>query len=372
MRHADCVILGAGFAGLATAYQLLRRGLRDVVVLEKEAAPGFHASGRSAAMIRQVVPEERIAPLARAGREWIERVVADWDEPALFQRRGSLLLAGDTGSAELERQTAAALAAGLEVERIGRRDAVARCPLIDGAAFTTAVWVASDGTVDAAPFIGRVAERIQASGARILLAEAAVEIDAEPRGRGVRGVRTTRGAIASPRVVNAAGPWAEAVARAAGAMPVELRAYRRHLVHTGPAPGVDRRWPYVWDVEKGAYFRPDAGGLIACACDHTPWDAGDVGPDAALVPELEAKVRRVFPRLAPYRFPRAWAGLRTFAPDGDFVIGEDPQLAGFYWVAGLGGHGVTVSFAAGDLAARTVLEPSFDAAQPFSPRRFRG
>jgi D-arginine dehydrogenase len=133
-----------------------------------------------------------------------------------------------------------------------------------------------------------------------------------------------------------------------------VRPFRRHLIVSAPADEIDRRWPYVWDVSHGLYFRPEGGGLLLSACDETPAVADVCVADPAVAEQLARKVDLFMPRLADVSVRRMWAGLRTLAPDENFVIGPDPQVEGFIWCAALGGHGVTASAAVGRMAAEAV------------------
>ncbi len=103
MKHFAYVIVGAGFAGAATAYHLARQGVADVLVLEQESIPGFHASGRNAAMLRQCIAEPDLTKLALDGAAFIRNLPADWPEPVLFKNNGSLLLGSGAGWEKLKR-----------------------------------------------------------------------------------------------------------------------------------------------------------------------------------------------------------------------------------------------------------------------------
>jgi D-arginine dehydrogenase len=126
----------------------------------------------------------------------------------------------------------------------------------------------------------------------------------------------------------------------------------------------------VWHLDEGVYFRPESGGLLLSPCDETPSQPGVPAVDPLAAESLAVKLPRAFPRLAAVTVALAWAGLRTFAADRLPVIGPDPRVEGFFWIAGLGGHGVTTSLSAGELAAKLLLEPRRDAGNPFSPARF--
>jgi glycine/D-amino acid oxidase-like deaminating enzyme len=170
----------------------------------------------------------------------------------------------------------------------------------------------------------------------------------ERDGDGLR-LATSRGELWTRRLVNAAGPWGGGV----GALPMVPT--NRTLFLTEPRADVDPSWPFVWDVRRGIYFRPEGGGLLLCACDEVPAAPGDYREDSALPGVLQARARESQPALADLRIAYRWVGQRVFAPDRLPVVGFDPREPRLFHVAGLGGHGVTASFAIGALAADLLL-----------------
>jgi D-arginine dehydrogenase len=133
--------------------------------------------------------------------------------------------------------------------------------------------------------------------------------------------------------------------------------YRRHLLVTEPLPQVSPKWPVIWIVGEEFYFRPESGGLLMSGCDTvkvTPEQAEIT--DHSELERIAAKAAHWLPSLADARVARAWAGMRTFAPDDLFVVGPDPRLEGLYWVAGMGGHGITCAPAVGTVAADWIAE----------------
>ncbi len=176
-------------------------------------------------------------------------------------------------------------------------------------------------------------------------------------------VRTPGGRIACRVVVDAAGAWADGVAAMAGLAPLGLSPYRRHIVVTPPQPFVQPSWPLVWHMTEDWYFRPEVGGLLLSPCDQVPWPAGPAQRDSAALELLAEKLAAGCPPLAGLPIQAWWAGLRTLSPDGRFAIGPDPRLQGFFWVAGLGGHGMTGSAAVGDLAAALLVGEAVDPAR---------
>ncbi|MBI2532004.1 MAG: FAD-binding oxidoreductase [Deltaproteobacteria bacterium] len=156
----------------------------------------------------------------------------------------------------------------------------------------------------------------------------------------------------------------------AGASALPLRPCRRHLFVSPPLPWVDRSWPFVWDVTHDIYFRPEGEGLLLCACDQTELAPGDPPVDETVKELLAEKIERHMPGLSQVSISKGWAGFRTLSSDGRFVIGWDGQVKGFFWVAGLGGHGVTTSSAVGALAADLLLAGPGKKSEAFSPERF--
>jgi D-arginine dehydrogenase len=361
---ADVVIVGAGFAGAATAYQLARRGVRNIVVVDREARPGLHASGRNAGMGRQVVNDPDIRSLAIEGMRFAAEPPSGFLKREYLRASGSFIVAQGAEAEALRPTLSALLAAGLSAEWITPASARQLVPAIDGASCEGGVFCRQDGLIDIAALLEGF---LRASGARLMLGRRvnAVEVVS---GR-VKAVATDHDErIETPAVVDAAGAWAGAIAELAGATTMPLRPCRRHIVVTGPLDWVDPTWPYVWDVSTQVYFRPEPPGLLLSPCDETEHSPEDSSIDDRAMTLLAEKIERTFPRLADLPVQRSWVGYRTLTPDGRFVIGPDSRIDGFVWCAGLGGHGVTTSSAIGRLAAEAVLDKTAMAAH--TPARF--
>jgi glycine/D-amino acid oxidase-like deaminating enzyme len=156
-------------------------------------------------------------------------------------------------------------------------------------------------------------------------------------------------------VVIAAGAWSASLG-ASGEAPLPLTPLRRHLVLLDPPEPPPAATPTVWDIDAEIYFRPESAALLACPCDEQPWPAEPPTTDGAALELLAQKLARLAPPLAGARVKRAWACLRTFAPDRGAVVGRDPRLGGLVWTAGLGGSGMSVGLALGELAAQSLLD----------------
>jgi glycine/D-amino acid oxidase-like deaminating enzyme len=144
----------------------------------------------------------------------------------------------------------------------------------------------------------------------------------------------------------------------AGARHGDLTALRRHLFLTEGRPeGSDDDAPVVWYLgDDEFYFRNEGAGLLLCGCDETPMPPCDVRAEGEAAAELADKLNEIAPRLAELPIARSWAGLRTFTRDRRPYIGWDRQQPWLFWVAGLGGHGATGSYAVGHEAAKAIAE----------------
>ncbi len=367
MKSLQYVIIGAGFAGAATAYHLARRGVKDILILEQESQAGFHSSGRNAAMARQVIPEPAVAALAREGATFMRNLPPDWPTPPIFQQSGSLLLGSAEGWQKLTSDAESARRQGIEVECWSPAKAKERVPILKDAAFDGGLWCPTDGVVDIHGLLTGYLKIATARGAQIQYGGRVDQI--EIRANHVAGVRVGDEFLKADAVINAGGAWAGFIGKMAGAADMALRPLRRHLFVTVPLAWVDPRWPFVWDVSHDFYFRPEAGGLLLCACDQQEMAPGIPSTDNAVVELLAEKIRNYLPAASDIAIKTSWAGLRTFSPDGRFVIGWDPKIKGFFWVAALGGHGMTTSYGVGGLAADLILDKG-GRGEEFSPARY--
>ena len=368
MASTHYVIVGAGFAGAATAYHLARSGAKGIVILEQERIAGVHSSGRNASMIRQIIPDPLIGPLAQEGAAFLRHLPADWPLPVKFEQYGSLLLGSGKEWETLSRNAERARQKGIEVECWSRQRAEEYVKVLKGADFDGAVWCPTDGVIDIHALLSGYLKAATSLGADIRYGSPVIGIDVEDGHTTAVVTRDER--VRAEIVINAAGAWAGPIGEMAGAVRAPLHPCRRHLFVTPPLSWVDRRWPFVWDVSHELYFRPESGGLLLCPCDQDEMAPGIPPTDDSVIELLARKVNHHFPEISSVPIKRSWAGLRTLCADGHFVIGWDPKIRGFFWLAGLGGHGVTTSSAVGALATRLILSGNEKNAGDFSPKRF--
>lgn len=356
---AEVIIIGGGIAGLATAWQLSRLGCKDILVLEREAIPGFYASGHNAGIARQLTGSSEHTALTIEGRKWL-------GQASLVDDSGGLMLGAEQGgTASLHQE---ALDFGLPVSMLGPA-CLQRTQCVKGLKVAEGLAIPSDGIIDTDGLLRFCMEGAREKGVQFRLGCEVLSIE---NAHGF-DVQTAKGIFRAPILVNAAGAWATPIARMAQGVDIAFRPLRRHLIWSSePYP---QQGPWTWWADRQLYLRFESGGLLMCACEEeemTP-PARGIQPacDRAVLESLFDRLQELAPHLAERAVTRLWCGLRTFSPDRRFVLGEDPVRPGLFWAAGLGGHGMTSGLAVGRVVAEAILgHGSSDSA--LHPGRFMG
>jgi len=375
----DFAVIGAGMAGASVACRLAHEGA-SVVVLERESQPGYHSTGRSAAMFMESYGTEQIRALTRASREFFERPPEGFCAHPLLHPRGVLYI-GTAGQEHLlEDALAVYRREGLHAEMIGAAEAKAMVPCLEQDRIVGAVHDMDSMDIDVAELHQGFLRGMARRGARLRCnAELAAAARGEPDGVWTLAL-VDGGAVKARAVVNAAGAWADPVAALCGAQALGIEPRRRSAFTFAAPEGMDvGAWPTVIGVDESFYFKPDAGQLLGSPANADPVAPHDVAPEEL---DIALGIHRI-ESLTSLRIRRprhVWAGLRSFAPDGDFVIGWDPGREGFFWLAGQGGYGIQTAAGASALACALLLgrePPEFlgrhgVAADRLSPRRFGG
>jgi D-arginine dehydrogenase len=348
----DVAIVGAGIAGASAAYFLAPHA--RVVVLEREAQPGYHSTGRSAALFSETYGNAAVRALSRASRAFFDAPPAGFAEHDLLAPRGVVFFGRSEQHAALEAQAEELRATGGRIEWLAPDEILARVPALrpEWAAAGFAEPEAED--IDVHALLSGFLRSARAAGAQ-LLTDAALE--AADYGRQWR-LRTRAGEVRAEVLVNAAGAWADEVATLAGAAPLGLAPLRRSaIVFECPRHGGATGWPIAVDATEDLYFRPEAGRFLASPADETPSPPCDAQPEELDIAALVARLQQVT-TFQVARITARWAGLRTFAPDRTLVAGYDPARAKFFWLAGQGGYGIQSAPAMGQLvAARITNKP---------------
>jgi D-arginine dehydrogenase len=375
---ARVVVVGAGIAGLATAWQLALRG-HAPLVLERESGTFAHSSGLNAGILRAVVEDAAIAAVAGAGARALLEPHPDLGARSFVDPVGVLLTADREESARHLAEMVAI--AEVPVRAIEPAEVRRRCPHVATAALV-AYESPSEGTIDLERLAASLCTAVERRGGRVRLGAAVAELLGSSGA--VTGVALASGErIDADVVVLAAGGWAGELGARAGSR-VVLEPTRRHAALVRPTAPVDPRWPVVWNSGSNFYSRPMRGGLMVCDCDQTPVAPDALALDRDALQHLSASLRRhlaapwsdvavdveaalVAPTARAGARPDVWCAMRTFAGDHRFAIGPDPDVDGLAWAAALGGHGITCGLEVGRLAASAVLgdhEPQLAALAP--------
>lgn len=347
---AEVVVIGAGVIGCSTAYHLARLGVYDVVVLE-QGEVGSGSSGKSAAMLSvQSCDDEWSLRLVRHSYARYMQFEDEVGEPCGFRRTGWLSIADAAGAPELERKIRLLQAHGVRVEALSPEDIRRYYPEMQTDNLALGAYTSEDGTLDPHSIMWGYLKRARERGVRLLRGVRAVGLRVR-RGR-MEGVETTAGFLAARVVVNAAGPWALEVGRWAGVeIPILNRA--RCIWVTGPFPLIPSDWPFVDDVGREWYFRPEGPGLLI-GMGVVPVDRLDVDISRQLLPEMiEVATHRV-PVLEQASILTSWTGIRPLTPDGLPIIGPVPSPEGLLLNVGWGGMGLMQAPVAGQLLAEYV------------------
>lgn len=364
----DFVVVGAGIAGASLAAELAET--HSVVVLERETVPGYHATGRSAALFSEAYGNAPVRALSRASRAFLAAPPQGFADYPLITPRGALQVARADQADVLARMLADAPSC---IRAITAAEALALSPLLRPEATAAgAIYEENAADIDVNSLHQGYLRLLRHRGGTVLTAQ---EVIALSRDGSRWSVETKDGTYRTPTVVNAAGAWADTLAALAGIEPLHIQPCRRTaaLVELPNGANADA-WPMTIAIDESIYFKPDAGLLLISPADETPVEACDVQPEDLDVAIAADRIEQAT-GLVIRRVRRKWAGLRSFAPDRTPVIGFDPAAPSFFWLAGQGGYGIQTapgiaSFAAALLRSEATPIDGFDPAT-VSPSRFR-
>lgn len=355
MQTYDYAVIGAGIVGASFAARMAPKA--SVLLLEAEPHPGYHSTGRSAALYTCLYGNELVRAITRAGREFLDAPPLGFAEHPLLTPRGRLYV-GD----ENLRDTLEDIGTWPHTRKMSSAEARAWVPVLRPEAAAYAVLDTSAHDIDVNALHLGFLRMAKAAGATLVCNAGVIALE---RSQGWRIV-TASGEFRARVVVNAAGAWADTLATLAGIAPLGITPLRRTamLIDSPDAAG-SAGWPAVIAADASYYFKPDAGLILASPCDETPSEPCDAQPEEL---DIAIGVDRIetATTLSIRRVTRSWAGLRTMTLDRSPVVGYDPRCEDFFWLAGLGGYGVktapALSVFATSLALRQSPIESFEAA----------
>ena len=359
----DFAVIGAGMAGASIAAELAPHA--RVLLLEAEDAPGYHATGRSAAFYEECYGGPGVVPLTRASGSYLAG-------HGFLTPRGALYVGRAEDRAAMAAFRAAYAGTGVSIEALSPEALAGRVPHIRPA-WSEALHQPACADIDVAGLHQHYLAAARRAGVSIVTR---ARVAALARQAGVWTITTERGeTFRAARIVNAAGAWADEIARLAGVRGVGITPLRRTVAVLRVAPEAPADLPLVIDIGGGFYFKPDAGRLWLSPHDEVPSDPCDAAPEELDVAVAIDRFQEAtdWPIAA---VERRWAGLRSFAPDRLPVYGPDPAEPSFAWFAGQGGFGIQTAPAAARLAAQGLLGQGPDAmtagidAAAYAPARF--
>lgn len=368
-RTADVIVVGGGIIGSSIAYHLTKKGVRDVVVLERDRL-GSGSTGKNAGGIRLQFSSEINVRLSQRSLPRIERFEDEIGVDPHFHQVGYLfLITEDRDVAPFERSLALWSKLGVPARRVTAAEAKALWTEIrtDDVRFGT--FCAKDGYADPSSMLNGYVARARDGGATFVEGADVTAITCAD-GR-VTGARTATDEYAAPIVVNAAGPWAAQVAKLAG-IDLPIQPLRRHIFVTQPMDGLDTDFPLTIEFASGLYAHRESGGILLGMADPSERPAFDDSVNWDFMPAVVERALSRFPILERAAIKTGWAGLYEDTPDKHPILGRVDGADGFICATGFSGHGIMHAPATGELIAELVVDgrTSLDI-EPLRVSRFR-
>jgi D-arginine dehydrogenase len=332
---SDFLVVGGGIAGAGVGYFLASAG--TVTLLEAESVPGFHSTGRSAALFSEYYGNAAVRALTAASRSFLERPPDGFADHPILAPRGTVTLCQPGTENLFDTALASGSNAPVPAREIAPGEVHRRCPIVRPGAFSRAMLKPVTMDIDVAALHQGFLRGLRAGGGRVVTRARVRKLT---RRAGRWHLASDAGDFAAPVVVDAAGAWADELAVLGGVRPVGLAPRRRTAFLVDLPDGLHGAgWPMVNDVAETFYVKPESGGLLISPADSAPVPPGDPRPDDLDIALAAQRVEQVM-TLALRHVRHAWAGLRSATSDDTPVVGEAPGAPGFIWLAGLSGYGI--------------------------------
>jgi D-arginine dehydrogenase len=349
----DYLVVGGGIAGASVAQALATSG--RTLLLERESQPGYHATGRSAAVYAASYGPVLVRALTRASLAFFSEPPAGFAPQALLSPRGALFVAEPHQAQALAELGDTLARESTAVRRLTAAQACAQLPVLRASKVLGAVYDPEVRDIDVHALHQGFLRTLRHAGGQWRGSAEVLQLRRQG-GHWQALVRTAAGTelLQARTVVNAAGAWCDQLAALADVAPLGIVAKRRSaFVFAGPGDLSHARWPMAIGVGEDWYLKPDAGQWLGSPANADPTAPQDVQPEEL---DIALGMHRIeeMTTLLIGRPQRSWAGLRSFFADGCPVAGFDPQAPGFFWLAGQGGYGIQTAPALGAAAAALV------------------
>ncbi len=346
MRECDYLIVGAGIAGASAGYEMAIQG--NVVLIEREDQPGYHSTGRSAALFTENYGPKVIRSLSIASGPFFHHPPEGFSEVPLLHDLGLLFVARKDQRGAFDELMASCRELTDAIHEIGAEEACRKVPVLDPDYVDTAAFDPDSKEMDVNAIHQGFLRGLRVRGGEIICNAEALGI--ERRGDKWH-VRTPQDEFVAPVLVNAAGAWADKVAELVGIQTIGLVPKRRTVIVFDPPQGTDpSAWPLAADTQEQWYFKRDAGRFLGSPADETPVEPQDIQPEEIDMALAAERIERAT-TMEVGQIVRKWAGLRSFVDDKQPVVGFAADAEGFFWLAGQGGYGIQTSAAMGRVAA---------------------
>jgi D-arginine dehydrogenase len=345
-RRADFLVIGGGIAAASVGHWLAPHG--RVILLERESQPGYHSTGRSAALFMESYGTPQVRALTLASRAFFDHPPEGFTEHPLLSPRGALMVAEPGQEAALDEWWDVLRSVTPRAQKLDAAGACALVPVLRPERIAGAVYEPDAADMDVHAIHQGYLKGLRRAGGSIVCD---ADVTSLRREGGLWRVEAGGQVYEAPVVLNAAGAWADVIAQRAGVPTLGLQPKRRAAFIFAPPEGADiHAWPMAIGASEDWYFKPDAGMLLGSPANADPVEPHDVQPEEL---DIALAIHRIqeMTTLTIRRPTRTWAGLRSFVADGDLVGGFDPAAPGFFWVAAQGGYGIQTSAAMGETCA---------------------
>ncbi len=343
----DFLIIGGGIAAASAGYWLAPHG--RVLLLERESQPGYHSTGRSAALFMESYGTAQVRALTMASRAFLQSPPEGLAEHPVLSPRGAMMVAAPGQDADLAEHWEILRAMSPKAKLLDSAGACAMVPALRADCVLGAVYEPDAADMDVHAIHQGYLRGLRHAGGRI---ECSAEAETIERVGEMWRVTAGGKTYEAPVLLNAAGAWADVVAARAGVPPIGLEPRRRSAFIFAPPEGFTdvAKWPMTAAVDETWYFKPDAAMMLGSPANADPVEPQDIQPEEM---DIALAIHRIEENttMTVRRPTRTWAGLRSFVADGDLVGGFDPDVPGFFWVAAQGGYGIQTSAAMGETCA---------------------
>ena len=353
-QKADIVIIGGGVMGLSTAYNLVKRGAKDVVVIERDEFFGQESTGKCAGGIRHQFSSKVNIELSKLSIGIMEHFEEEFDQPIDLNFCGYLfVMASEELVPRFQKNVELQRSLGIETEWLTTRDILKKVPILNVEDIVAGTFYGRDGLADPSSVVQGYVKMAHRLGARLVTDTTVTGISVE-KGK-ITAVETDKGIVETHVVVNATGAWSKEIGRLVG-VDIPILPYRRQIAVTAPMDEIPQDLPMVVEYPNGLYFHRESGGLLTGMSNPNEKPDYDTTVDSDwMMSSLDALMHRL-PVAEKASLRTFWAGLYEITPDAHPIMGKMPEPEGFYCVAGFSGHGFMHGPGAGVLIAEEILD----------------